>query len=104
MIHITSVKTTHQISINHNGNVTKEEQQLESSTYSDHTTRSLSKDNREEHSNNNNYGGELNELNLAYGLIELLVKNNYTLDLLINTDPSELSGLLAIDQEVAAII
>jgi hypothetical protein len=104
LIHITSVKTTHPVSINDDTNVTKEEQQLESSTYSDHTTRLLSKDNREEHSNNNNYEGEINKLNLPYGLIELLVKNNYTLDSLINTHPSELSGVLAIDQEVAAII
>jgi len=41
---------------------------------------------------------------LAHDLIDLLVENNFTLELLISTNPSELSRILAIDQEIAAII
>lgn len=41
---------------------------------------------------------------MAHGLIDLLVENNFTLELLISTNPSELSRILAIDQEIAAII
>jgi hypothetical protein len=41
---------------------------------------------------------------LAHVLIDLLVENNFTLELLISTNPSELSRILAIDQEIAAII
>ena len=96
---------TQVIPIDHNRNrrPTEDKQQLTSSTYSDSNI-SFLYNNKEEHSNNNNLRGTLDELDLAYGLIELLVKNNYTLDSLINTNPSELSGVLAIDQEIAAII
>jgi hypothetical protein len=41
---------------------------------------------------------------LAYGLIDLLIKNNFTLELLVNTSPFELSNILGIDQDIAAII
>jgi hypothetical protein len=41
---------------------------------------------------------------LAHGLIDLLVENNFTLEMLISTNPSELSRILAIDQEIAAIV
>ena len=41
---------------------------------------------------------------LAYGLIELLVENNFTLKSLLNTSSSELSKTLGIDQEVATLI
>jgi hypothetical protein len=34
----------------------------------------------------------------------MLVKSNYTLESLINTEPSTLSHVLAIDQEIAVII
>ena len=88
---------------NRNHRLTEDKQQLTSSTYSDSNI-SFLYNNKEEHSNNNNLGGTIYELDLAYGLIELLVKNNYTLDSLINTNPSELSSVLAIDQEIAAII
>jgi hypothetical protein len=97
LIYFTRVKT---ISIN-NRNVTEEAQRLASSTYSDLNI-SFLYNNKEEYSNNNNYGGTIDDLDLAFGLIELLVKNNYTLDSLINTNPSELSRVLAIDQELLA--
>jgi hypothetical protein len=104
MIHITRVNMTQVIPIDHNRNhrVTEDKQQL-ASTYSDSTI-SLLYNNREKHSNNNNLGGTIDDLDLAYGLIEMLVKSNYTLESLINTDQSELSHVLAIDQEIAAII
>jgi hypothetical protein len=105
MIYITRADMTQVIPIDHirNHRLTEDKQQLASSTYSDSNI-SFLYNNKEEHSNNNNLGGTIDELDLAYGLIELLVKNNYTLDSLINTNPSELSGVLAIDQEIAAII
>ena len=95
---------TQVIPIDHNRNhrLTEDKQQLASSTYSDSNISFLY--NNKEHSNNNNLGGTIEKLDLAYGLIELLVKNNYTLDSLINTNPSDLSRVLAIDQEIAAII
>jgi hypothetical protein len=104
IIHITRLDMTQVISINHNRNhrVTEDKQQL-ALTYSDSTISFLYND-IEKRSNNNNHGSTIGDLDLAYGLIELLVKNNYTLESLINTGPSELSCVLAIDQEVAAII
>jgi hypothetical protein len=97
---------TQVIPIDHNRNhrVTEDKQQL-ASTYSDSTI-SFLYNNREKYSNNNNnnHGGTIDDLDLAYGLIEILVKSNYTLESLVNTDPSELSHILAIDQEIAAII
>ena len=96
---------TQVIPIDHNRNhrPTEDEQQLTSSTYSDSDT-SFLYDNREKHSNNINSGGTIDDLDLAYGLIEMLEKNNYTLESLINTEPSKLSRVLAIDEEIAAII
>jgi hypothetical protein len=41
---------------------------------------------------------------LAHGLIDLLVENNFTLKLLLNTSSSELSKTLGIDEEVATLI
>ncbi len=73
-----------------NHRVTRDEQQL-ASTYSDSII-SFS------------YRDIIDDLDLPYGLIDLLIKNNYTPASLINTDPSELSNILAIDQEVAVII
>jgi hypothetical protein len=103
MIHISRVDMTQVNSINHNRNqhVTEDKQQL-ASTYSDSTITFLS-NNRQKYSNNNN-PATIDDLDLAYGLIELLVKSNYSLESLINTEPSELSHVLAIDQEIAAII
>jgi hypothetical protein len=96
---------TQVIPIDHNRNhrPTEDKQQLTSSTYSDSATSSLYS-NREKHSNNINGGGTIDDLDLAYGLIEMLEKNNYTLESLINTEPSKLSHVLAIDEEIAAII
>ena len=53
-----------------------------------------------------NYGckSTLHDLDLAHGLIELLVENNYTLDSLLNTSSSELSKTLGIDEQVATLI
>lgn len=104
MIHITRVDMTQVIPIDHNRKhrVTVDKQQL-ASTYSD-STNSFLYNNREKHSNNNNHGGTIDDLDLAYGLREMLVKSNYTLESLINTEPSTLSHVLAIDQEIAVII
>jgi hypothetical protein len=44
------------------------------------------------------------ELDLAQGLIELLVQNNFTLKSLVNASSSELSKALGINQEVATLI
>ena len=54
----------------------------------------------------NNYGckSTLHDLDLAHGLIQLLVENNYTLDSLLNTSSSELSKTLGIDEQVATLI
>ena len=94
---------TQVIPIDHNRNHRHTEEQLTSSTYSDSDT-SFLYDKREKHSNNINSGGTIDDLDLAYGLIEMLEKNNYTLESLINTEPSKLSHVLAIDEEIAAII
>jgi hypothetical protein len=81
--------------------VTEDKQQL-TSTYSDSTISSL--DNSRKYGNNNNHKNTIYDLDLPYGLIDLLIDNNFTLDSLINANPSELSCILAIDQEVATII
>ena len=44
------------------------------------------------------------DLDLARGLIHLLVENNFTLKSLLNTSSYELSKTLGIDQEVATLI
>ena len=46
----------------------------------------------------------IHELDLAHGLIDSLVENNFTLDSLLDTSSSELSKTLGIDQEVATLI
>jgi hypothetical protein len=81
--------------------VTEDEQQL-TSTYSDSTISFL--DNGIRYNNNNNHKSTIQELDLAQGLIQLLVENNFTLKSLLNTSPSELSKTLGIDQEVATLI
>src|SRR5919199_3447060 len=86
-------------SINHS--ITEDEQQL-ASTYSDSTISFLYNKDSQKHSNNHN--DTLYELDLAYGLIDLLMKNNYSLESLILTDPSKLANTLGIDQDVATII
>src|SRR5919199_1192911 len=55
---------------------------------------------------NNNDGckSTIHELDLAHGLIDLLIENNFTLKSLIDTSSSELSKTLDIDQEVATLI
>jgi hypothetical protein len=78
--------------------VTTYEQHL-TSTYSDSAVSFLYNE-----TNNNNDSISLNDLDLAYGLIELLVENNFTLKSLLNTSSSELSKTLGIDQEVATLI
>ena len=104
MIYIIRVNMTQVIPIDHNRNhrVTEDKQQLASS-YSDSTI-SFFYNNREKHSNNNNHGGTIDDLDLAYGLIDLLINNNYSLESLIQTDPSKLANILGIDQDVATII
>ena len=46
----------------------------------------------------------IHTLDLASGLIQLLVENNFTLQSLLNTSSSELSKTLGIDQQVATLI
>jgi hypothetical protein len=75
--------------------VNDDEHQL-TSTYSDSAVRFLY--------NKTNNSSLLNDLDLAQGLIELLVENNFTLKSLLNTSSSELSKALGIDQEVATLI
>lgn len=81
--------------------VSEDEQQLTSS-YSDSTIGFL--DNGTRYNNNNKHKSTIHDLDLPSGLIDLLIENNFSLESLTNTNPSELSCILAIDQEVAAII
>lgn len=46
----------------------------------------------------------MHTLDLASGLIQLLVENNFTLQSLLNISSSELSKTLGIDEEVATLI
>jgi len=46
----------------------------------------------------------IHTLDLASGLIQLLVENNFTLQSLLNTSSSELSKTLGIDEEIARLI
>jgi hypothetical protein len=78
--------------------VTEYEQQL-TSTYSDSTISFLNNSTRY-----NNLKSTIDDLDLPSGLIDSLIENNFSLESLTNTDPSELSNILAIDQEVAVII
>ena len=54
--------------------------------------------------NNDGYKSTIHNLDLARGLIQLLVENNFTLESLLDTSSSELSKTLGIDQEVATLI
>ena len=78
--------------------VTTDEQHL-TSTYSDSAISFLYNE-----TNNNSDSSSLNELDLAHGLIELLVENDFTAESLTDTSSSELSKTLGIDQEVATLI
>ena len=62
------------------------------STYNDSGTRFLYDNNK------------IHNLDLASGLIHILVENNFTLESLLDTSSSELSKTLGIDQEVATLI
>ena len=57
-----------------------------------------------ENNNNDGYKSTIHTLDLAQGLIQLLVENSFTLKSLLNTSSSELSNTLGIDQEVATLI
>ena len=46
----------------------------------------------------------IHTLDLASGLIQLLVENNFNLQSLLNTSSSELSKTLGIDEEIAKLI
>ena len=78
--------------------VSEDEQQLTSS-YSDSSTSFLNNSTRY-----NNLKSTIHDLDLPYGLIDFLIENKFSLESLTNTNPAELSCILAIDQEVAAII
>ena len=86
-----------------NHRVTEDEQQL-TSTYSDSTISFLDNGTRYNNNNNNNHKSTIDDLDLPYGLIDLLIENKFSLESLTNTNPAELSCILAIDQEVSAII
>jgi hypothetical protein len=109
MLSYTNSDMTQVIPIDNKTNhyVTEDEQQL-ASTYSDSAISYMynnnNKDSQKRSNNNNSHNDTIHELDLAYGLIDLLIKNNYTVESLINTNSSRLSDVLSIDQEVAAII
>ena len=84
-----------------NHTITNDEQRLVS-TYSESAVSFLY--NNKSYRNDNNEKSIIYELNLAHGLIDLLVENNFTLKSLLNTSSSELSKTLGIDEEVATLI
>ncbi len=87
------------LSASHKRNHTTTNEQQVTSTYSDSAVSfSYNK------TNNNKYRSAIHDLDLAYGLIDLLLENNFTLESLVKTSAFELSKTLGIDQEVAAII
>jgi hypothetical protein len=53
---------------------------------------------------NNHINTQINSLDIADGLKELLIKNGFTLELLLNISSSEIAEFLGIDQYVAEII
>ena len=53
---------------------------------------------------NNHINTQINSLDIADGLKELLIKNGFTLEVLLNTSSSEIADFLGIDQYVAEII
>jgi hypothetical protein len=54
--------------------------------------------------NNSGRKSTIYDLDLANGLIDLLIKNNFSLKSLLTTGSSELSKTLGIDQDVATLI
>jgi hypothetical protein len=46
----------------------------------------------------------INQLDIAYGLKQLLINNTFTLKSLLNTPVSELAKILGIDEYVASLI
>ena len=46
----------------------------------------------------------INQLDIAYGLKQLLINNTFTLKSLLNTPASELAKILGIDDYVASLI
>ena len=53
---------------------------------------------------NNHINTQINSLYIADGLKELLIKNGFTLEVLLNTSSSEIAEFLGIDQYIAEII
>jgi hypothetical protein len=53
---------------------------------------------------NNHINTQINSLYIADGLKELIIKNGFTLEVLLNTSSSEIAEFLGIDQYVAEII
>jgi dsDNA-binding SOS-regulon protein len=53
---------------------------------------------------NNHTNTQNNSLDIADGLKELLIKNGFTLEVLLNTSSSEIAEFLGIDKYVAEII
>ena len=91
-----------------NQTITDEEQEL-TSRYSDSSVSFLYNNNDDDNDNdnktsNNKHKSTLYDLDLAHGLVDLLIKNGFTLQSLLNASPFEVSNILGIDQEIAAII
>ena len=53
---------------------------------------------------NNHINTQINSLDIADGLKELLIKNGFTLEVLLNTSSFEIAEFLGIDQYIAEII
>ena len=53
---------------------------------------------------NNHINTQINSLDIADGLKEVLIKNGFTLEVLLNTSSSEIAEFLGIDEYVAEII
>ena len=97
--HVSYGETTREMSTHHRRNQIVVDKEKLTSTYNDSGISFV-------HYINNNDGckSTVYDLDLAHGLIELLVENNFTLESLIDTGSSELSKTLGIDQEVATLI
>jgi hypothetical protein len=83
---------------------TNEKQQQSTSIYSNSTTVATAPSYLYNQTEENNNRGTIHDLNLADGLIDLLIENNFTIQSLVKTNAFELSQILGIDVEVAAII
>ena len=98
--HVSLYETTREMSIPHRRNQIVVDQEKLTSTYNDSGISFVYDINN----NNNDCKSTTHDLDLAQGLIDLLVENNFTLESLLTASSSELSKTLGIDQEVATLI